>query len=72
MSNQKLWRITGAEKNNPYELHANSKEEALVTFIDNELGLRLSLYQFNDAIERVRQGTFCILSTMLSVEEVLQ
>ena len=68
----KLWRIKGIDQENYYEIHAESKEEALVMFIDNELGLRLSLYQFKDAKERLLQGKFCMLTTMVIVEEVLE
>jgi len=72
MSNMKLYRIKGIDQNNPYEIHADTKEEAMVMFLDNELGLRLSVYQFKDAIERLLQGKFCMLTTMLIVEEVLE
>ncbi len=72
MSNMKLYRIKGIDQSEPYEIHADTKEEALVMFIDNELGLRLSLYQFKDAKERLLQGKFCMLTTMLLVEEVLE
>ena len=68
----KLWRISGAEDDNPYEIHAETREEALVDFIDNELGLRLSQYQFKDAVQRLLEGKFCLLTTMLQVEEVLE
>ncbi len=72
MSNMKLWRITGIDKKEPYEIHADSKEEAMVNFINNELGLILSNYQFKDAVDRIKQGKFCTLNSMLLVEEVLE
>ena len=68
----KLWRISGAENDNPYEIHADSREEAMISFIDNELGLRLSQYQFKDGVQRLLEGKFCMLTTMLQVEEVLE
>jgi len=68
----KLWRISGAENDNPYEIHADTREEAMVMFIDNELALKLSQYQFKDAIQRLLEGKFCMLTTMLKVEEVLE
>ena len=72
MSNMKLWRITGIDKNEPYEIHADSREEAMVDFINNELGLVLSKYQFSDAVDRIKAGKFCMLNSMLLVEEVLE
>ncbi len=68
----KLWRISGVDKNEPYEIHADTKEEAIVMFLDNELGLRLSLYQFREAKHRLLEGKFCMLTTMLNVDEVLE
>jgi len=72
MSAMKLWRISGVDVDNPYEVHADSKEEALVNFLDNELHLKLSLYQFNEAVESLKAGKYCLLTTMLNVDEVLE
>lgn len=68
----KFWRISGIDRKNPYEIHAETKNEAIVNFINNELGLILSSYQFDDAVKRLDGGKFCMLNSMLLVEEVLE
>ena len=68
----KLWRISGIDRKEPYEIHADTKNEAIVNFINNELGLVLSNFQFTDAVQRLGEGKFCMLNSMLLVEEVLE